>query len=211
MQMNQLPITIQRLFDEIHYEVSILHDHWQIYRQLFAHSRHRIDLLNENASTFFEVIHEVLYDDVQLRISKLMDSSTSSGYENMSLKALLEAVDDQSLHPILELIVKELEDMSSSILYRRKKEIAHHDLQTRMNIGTIPSDSRKNIEDILKLFRDFCNEIEGHYLDSETSFDETLSGEQLVTYVKYGMRYAELLNTGEIDRNDMVRSIWSDA
>lgn len=211
--MSQLPSTIKKLFEEIQNEVLGLHEVWQIYRQLFAHSAQRIDLLNESASTFFYIIQEALNDDVQLRLSKLMDPSEISGHRNMSLKALLEAIDDQSLRPTMELILLELEEITKSIRIRRNKEIVHIDYRTRIKCIPIPGVSRLLVENVLELLRKFCNEFEGFYMNSETGYEviTTDDGDHLVSYLKYGLRYAELLNSREIDRSDVKLSKWFEA
>lgn len=211
--MSQLPDSIDKLFEEIRNEVLTLHVNWKIYRQLFAHTPLRVDLLNESACTFFYVTQELLYNDVQLRLSKLTDPSKTGGFRNLSLPALLESVEDKSFRATLESIIDDLQKKCKPFRNKRNKEIAHLDFDTVMKSVPTPDVSRKMIEDALTLLAKFLNEIEGHYMDSETSYDVIISedGESLVNYVKYGMRYAELRKQREVNRNDIRKSKWFDA
>lgn len=211
--MSQLPDSINKLFEEIRNEVLTLHVNWKIYRQLYAHTPLRIDLLNESASTFFYVTQELLYNDVQLRLSKLTDPSTTGRFRNLSLPALLEYVEDKSLCASLESTLNNLQTKCEPFRKRRDKEIVHIDFDTVMKSVPIPDVSRKMVEDALTLLANFLNEIEGHYLDIETSYDVNISedGDSLINYLKYGMRYAELRKLREVARNDIRNSKWFDA
>jgi hypothetical protein len=63
----------------LRHEVVWLHARWDCYSELLGHSDRRIALLNESASSFFFVIEEVLFDEVQVALSWLMSSHGMTG------------------------------------------------------------------------------------------------------------------------------------
>ena len=89
---SQYPSQIYTLWTTLDKEVTWLHGRWIIYRQLFGTSKERVELLNESAGTFFNVLQDVLLHDVQLSLSKLGDPADTGSRENMTLEALHEDV-----------------------------------------------------------------------------------------------------------------------
>jgi len=85
---SKVPSAIAPVYDELRSEITWLHGRWLTYRELFAESPRRIELLNEVAGTFFYIIQEVLLDEVQVCLSKLTDPATSGKHENLSLEQL---------------------------------------------------------------------------------------------------------------------------
>ena len=65
-----------------------MHGRWICYRQLFASSPKRIEVLNECASVFFFIIQDVLFDEIQVSLSKLTDPVKTGKHENLSLENL---------------------------------------------------------------------------------------------------------------------------
>src|SRR6185295_6641359 len=95
-----IPADILTVYDELRSEVTWLHGRWICYRQLYAVSPKRTELLNESAGTFFYILQDVLFDEVQIALSKLTDPSRTGKFENLSLEQLqlrLEAHADTAL------------------------------------------------------------------------------------------------------------------
>jgi hypothetical protein len=82
------PEQFAAIFDQLSTEVTWLHARWKLYRQLFAESPSRIDMLNECAAAIFYVIQDVLLGEVQVMLSKLTDPASSGKYDNLSLERL---------------------------------------------------------------------------------------------------------------------------
>lgn len=80
------------MWAEIDRETTWLHGRWMIYRQLYGTSEQRVDLLNECAGTFANVLQNVLLHDVQLSLSKLGDPAGHGARTNLTLEALREAL-----------------------------------------------------------------------------------------------------------------------
>jgi hypothetical protein len=59
-------------------EVVWLHAKWNLYRQLYARSAARVELLNRAAGHFFRVLQNMLVEDIVLHISRLLEKAPSS-------------------------------------------------------------------------------------------------------------------------------------
>ncbi len=219
--MNNIPSNISEVFEKLKIEVTWLHVWWIIYRQLFVHSEKRIDLLNECASTFFYVIQEMLINEVQVSICKLTDSACTGRYENLSFEELQRRVEDQGeiqLSTGLRKLLDELYDKSQDFRTWRNKRLTHLDLNTAMqksNTNALPGISRQMIEDALRLLRNYMNTIEVYYCNRETDYDNFLmsysDGEALVSMLKFGIRYEELLKEHKLAFDDFEQGQWKDA
>src|SRR3990172_6198282 len=86
--MPQMPPTVAEVYNALSTEVTWLHGRWICYRQLFAESERRIEMLNECASTFFFIIQDVLIDVVQVCLSKLTDPAQTGKHDNLSIEQL---------------------------------------------------------------------------------------------------------------------------
>ena len=173
--MAPMPATVDEVFQELNTEITWLHARWIMYRQLFAHSLQRIDLLNECASTFFYTIQDVLLGDVQIALSKLTDPPTTFGHDNLSLEQLqrrVEAHGEAGLQPTLRQILDDLNQKCLPFRTWRNRRLAHLDLTTAMRstLNPLPDISRQMIEEALELVRKYMNTIQTFYLQSETAY-----------------------------------------
>ena len=80
------------LFDTLKHEVIDLHLRWTIYRQLYATSEEKINLLNASGSNVFYLLQFLLLDDCALRLSKLTDPARQGKFVNLSVLKLIETV-----------------------------------------------------------------------------------------------------------------------
>ena len=218
--MSNIPSDVDEVFHELTTEVTWLHARWIMYRQLFAHSPKRIDLLNECASTFCYTIQDVLIGDVQIALSKLTDPARTRTNENLSLEQLQERVEKQgepNLQAALRQILDELKQKCVPFRTWRNKRLAHLDLTTAMKstLNPLLGVSRQMIEDALDLVRKYLNAIQIHYDKSETGYEHFImtasDGEALISMLKYGLRYEQLIQEKKIALNDWEESDWKDA
>lgn len=217
--MTSIPKDIDDVYEELKTEITWLHGRWVVYRQLFAESEKRIDLLNDCASAFFYIIQDVLIGEIQISLSKLTDQARSGKFNNLSLEQLQALVDthgDQTLAAQTRLVLDQLHSKCEPFRVWRNKRLAHLDLTTAMksNADPLPGISRQMIEDALSLVREFMNKIEGHYRDSEVGYEHFImhsDGEALVAMLRSGMRYEELLKEEKISYDDWHHGKWHDA
>ena len=217
--MTSIPTDINEVYEELKAEVTWVHGRWIVYRQLFAVSEKRIDLLNECASAFFYIIQDVLLGEVQVSLSKLTDPPQSRKFKNLSLEQLQERLDahgDKGLANQTRSILNRLHSKCKPFRAWRNKQLAHLDLTTAMKStqNPLPGISRQMIEEALELVREFLNKIEGHYMDSEMGYEHFImqsDGEALVAMLRYGLRYEELLKDGTVSYDDWHHGEWHDA
>jgi hypothetical protein len=218
--MSKIPADIDEIFHELKTEITWLHARWIMYRQLFANSPQRIDLLNECASTFFYTIQDVLIGEVQIAMSKLTDRARTVRHENLSLEQLQERVENHGetgLQPTLRKILDELHQKCQPFRTWRNKRLAHLDLTTVMQsvLNPLPGISRQMIEEALELVRKYMNTIQRHYEEGETAYEHFImtatDGEALISMLKYGLRYEQLLEQQKVSFEDWHESKWKDA
>jgi AbiU2 len=162
----------------------------------------------------------VLIGDVQIALSKLTDPARTGANENLSLEQLQERVEKQgepSLQDVMRQILDELKQKCAPFRTWRNKRLAHLDLTTAMKstANPLPGVSRKMVEEALELVRKYLNAIQIHYEKSETGYEHfimtTSDGEALISMLKYGLRYEQLIQERKITLNDWEESDWKDA
>jgi hypothetical protein len=216
---SKVPSAIAPVYDELRSEITWLHGRWLTYRELFAESPRRIELLNEVAGTFFYIIQEVLLDEVQVCLSKLTDPATSGKHENLSLEQLqakLEGHGDSVLATKCRAILDTIHIQCQAFRVRRHKELAHLDLPTALKQlpNPLPGVSRQMIEDALRSVRDFMNAIEMHYNDSEWGYEDFILNDgsfALLATLRAGLRYEELVQDRALPFDDWRKGKWCDA
>jgi hypothetical protein len=214
-----LPEEISVVYKALRSEISWLHGRWICYKQLFAASPKRIDLLNESAGTFFYIIHYILLDEVQVMLSKLTDPARTKKFENLSLYLLQERIDhhaDSVLASECQCLLDRLHEQCEPFRIRRNKQLAHLDLNTALKspLVPLPDISRQMIEEALQTLRKYMNAIEGHYNDSEWDYEAfimTSDGEDLVVTLRDGLRYEELVQKRKVAYDDWRLGKWHDA
>lgn len=216
--MSAVPPRIAEVYTALSTEVTWLHGRWICYRQLFAESENRIEMLNECASTFFFIIQDVLFDEVQVCLSKLTDPARTGKHENLSLEQLqmrLEHHGDANLAASNRITLNSLTLIVTPFREWRNKKLAHFDLLTAMksSLSPLPDVSRQLIEDALSLVRQYLNAIEQHYNNSEIGYENFIMNSDsnaLLATLRYGLRYEELLREQKIPYDDWRKSKWHD-
>jgi hypothetical protein len=219
MLINPLPSPIDEVYSALKSEITWLHGRWICYRQLFAESERRIELLNECAAAFFFIIQDVLLDEVQVSLSKLTAPAKSGKNENLSLEQLqkrLEIHGDSSLAASNREVLNKLQGQCAPFREWRNKQLAHLDLLTSMKAtpNPLPGISQQMIDDSLGTVRDYMNAIEHHYADSEFGYEHFImssDGTALVGLLKSGLRYEELRQEEKVKYDDWQLGKWHDA
>jgi hypothetical protein len=204
--MDTMPEPLKGHWEAIDEEVVWLHGRWIIYRQLFGTSPERVELLNESAATFFFIIQTVLLNDVQLTLSKLADPTMTSGRQNLTLESLVKDIDqlgDATLRREVDGMRADYQDRCRAVRHRRNKQLAHFDLATLIagKNAPLPGPSRQEIEAALGVLRLFMNTLQQKFTHSETAYDQFIlrsDGDQLLSVLKEGLRYEELVDAGSV-------------
>lgn len=186
----------REVFAALKTEIIDLHLRWIIYRQLFAASPEKIDLLNKSGSNVFFLLQHLLLDDCALRLSKLTDPAEQGKFANLSVLQLLECIagaDKEFPRDKVEALIGELTGRSEKFRKLRNKRIAHADLHHALKVAEepLPGISREDVEQALKVLRQVMNAIELHYDNSQTLYEETIvahdaDGNQLLKVLEKG-------------------------
>jgi hypothetical protein len=165
--------TLGRLYHELYNEVTWVHAKWLQYRELYAKSEKRIELLNQTAALFFRIVQDALWENVLLHIARLTDPPVQGEFKNLTLQCLPDAVGDQVLAGDLRNLVEAGLNRSQFAREWRNKRLAHNDLSLAVDAkaARLPGVSRQNVEDALASFRQIMNRMYGAFFQSEVAFE----------------------------------------
>jgi len=190
---------------------------WNQYRQLYARSPKRIELLNQTAGHLFGLIQEILLEDVVLHLARLSERGQTAGRENLSLRRLPALVLDKQLALEIEALVKAALTSCEFTRDWRNRHLAHRDLDLALatSADPLPGVSRADIEEALKSIRAVLNRLSMHYMDSETAYQLVIThgreADSLVYYLLLGLRTQEKrlerLERGEFLPEDIERHV----
>lgn len=206
----RLPVEIRDLWSGLDKQVTWLHGRWIIYRQLYGTSPERVEVLNQSAGTFFNVLQDVLLHDVQLSLSKLGDPAGTGLRTNMTLEALHQALVSAGQPVAADKMRGPLDIFNtecSKVRHRRDKWIAHFDLSTMLSEHVNPrvGPSREEIELALSSLRDTMNSVSVHFTETTIAYEHFSmhsDGEGLLYALRKGVRYKELVTSEVIPRDD---------
>ena len=209
-QSTRMPPPVAEVFASLNDLVTETHFRWLTYRELFAISQARVDLLNECAGHFFVVIHEILLTDVQLDLCKLTERARMRKQENLSLAQLqdrLDAYGEPSLAQRCRPLLEQSQAYAANFRVRRNKKLAHFDLATALRTAAtpMPGVTRKSIEDTLQAVRSYMNAIESHYDDRETGYEHAMihqGASALIARLQDSRRYDEHVRSGRLPIDD---------
>ena len=186
-----------RLYYDLRNQLAWLHIKWGEYRELFAHSEERIELLNKTAPAFFSFLERTLFEDVLLHISRLSDPPSTKGDSNLTLHALLRLTRDQALKLELEGLLRDVDAKARFARDRRNRALAHKSLLTYRGEHPQPlaHASRQTVEEALAAMGAVLNHLEQRFLNAREAYEwaiEPLGGvANLVMFLEFGQRAHE--------------------
>jgi hypothetical protein len=178
----------------LYHRVAWLHVRWALYRQLFAKTDPRIELLNDTAALFFSVVQQALFDDVVLNLARLTDRPRTRDKDNLTLQRIADHVRDPELHSEVSHLAQAAVDACSGIRDRRNRQLAHDDLVLALATSTDPvrGISRADIESALSAVREMLNALQLHYCQSTVGYEYAVTGpgdgDALVHYLYRGLK-----------------------
>jgi len=121
-----------------------------------------------------------MLQDVQLSLSKLGDPAGSGSRTNMTLDALIRALETLKETEVVakaKPLVGAYDAACEKLRDRRNKSIAHFDLQTILasKVTPLTGPSREEIEAALHALREAMNCIELHYIESQTAYEHFIT------------------------------------
>jgi hypothetical protein len=186
------PAEIAELYRPLWEDVAGLYLKWRIYRKVFATAQADLDVLNETAGVFFSLAHNMWIREVVRVLGCLTDPSETGGKKNLSLAALVNAVNQVKGPTDLRLKADDVISSYKPFKDHRNRNISHHDLDTRKGVAVVPlpSISRIDIERALRSIADLMNAIEDIFGVARTDFDKETAdradGDSLFAYLRAG-------------------------
>ncbi len=164
------------LFDALWQQLNFAKMKWREYVTLFGTNETRIALLNAAAPRFFGRLDSILWEDILLHIARLTDIPKTFGRpdrSNLSIRALPPLINDPSLRDRLTQHVGYAVDAAEFARDWRNRHIAHRDLQRALDRHAEPLAfaSRASVNTAFEQMQSVMNEVQVHYLDSETHYD----------------------------------------
>ena len=118
-----------------------MHIKWGQYRQLFAQSQRRVDLINQAAGHFFRILQDALFEDIILHLARLTDPAQSGhkhkSQDNLSLWRLQMLVPETLSVEVADLVQEALAACSAPRVWRNKR-LAHRDLTVALATADDP-------------------------------------------------------------------------
>ena len=211
---DRIPEAVREIFDSLRSDVVWLHGRWVIYRQLYGQKSERVDLLNESAGTFFNLLQQILLNDTVLGLSQLTDLPESFGHENLVFEQLLKKLDHCTYPDLAKKLRTHLDEtnvLCEPFRNIRNRRVAHTDLKLALKVDEdpLPGISREMVERALKSIRQFMNDFESYFCNSTMLYEHCVmdaDGESLIWQLKRAADYRDGIKDGTISRNRILES-----
>jgi hypothetical protein len=213
--VGRMGLELSELFDAISNELTTVHFRWKQYRILFAEKPSRIDLLNESAPFFFQIIQNALMEDTLLGIARLVGPAKSAGKSNLSLERLTKLIRNPKfaeLQKEAENLVETAKNLGEFAIEWRHRRIAHQDLDLVLGKSPtpLPDVTRDRIEKVLSALGEVLNRIAVGYGGSPTAYSWVVApddAKELLYVIRDGLLHRresqERLQRGEPSDADL--------
>jgi hypothetical protein len=183
------------LFYRLRNEHIWLHRMWNEYVLLFASRQERIDLLNESAGAFFQIVEECLWQQTLLQITRITDREKSAGKENLTVQSLPSLVPTTIGNEVMNMLKRCLERCEFARDWRNR-HIAHCDLSLALSLQAVPleSVSQQKVGEALGSISMLLNTVERYYRHSEVKYElacPLLNAESLLEVLRDGLEFQD--------------------
>lgn len=135
---------------------------WCVLMHLFS-SEDNLKLLNETASSFFQLVQELLISDIVMGISRLMDPPTTggknSGKDNLSMKGFSTRIADPNTKTAYDSIIDGIASQLRDLSTWRHKKLAHNDLKKARRLVQLPDLYIDNLDHLISLLFSAFNKV----------------------------------------------------
>ncbi|CAD73576.1 hypothetical protein [Rhodopirellula baltica] len=91
---------------------------WQTYKQLFAESSKRRNLLHAEAGDFFRLVDDVLLDAILLGMARLHDEAQKGKSRNLSLQYIIELIPNPAHAQLISWFIRSRNGESTAQTHR---------------------------------------------------------------------------------------------
>jgi hypothetical protein len=194
------------LFAALSQELVFIRVRWNQYRILFCNDPASIGPLNLTASSFFNMVQDLIFEDTVLAIARLVGKDTSCGYDVLSIESLTRLVNENRRGEMASR-VKDAQDAAAFTMEWRHRRIAHRDLGLalkRTNAMPLPEITRAQVEDALSTLDEVLNFVQEHYNGARTVYSSAhFSGDasDLLYIIRSGLdREREQLHPTSVEK-----------
>jgi hypothetical protein len=200
------------LFHAISNELTTINWRWNQYRILFGEKPSRLDLLNESAPFFFQVVQNALMEDTLLGIARLVGPIKSVGRSNVSIGHLPPLISDHKQKNETEHLVENAKSLGKFAVDWRHRYIAHQDLELALGRSATPlaEVTRERIEKALSALSKVLNYVAVAFGSSETAYSAGVAlgdAQELLYVIRDGLTHRsaseERLRRGEPNSDDL--------
>jgi hypothetical protein len=160
------------------HDVTTLHLNWAEFRELFATTPRRIDLMNETAPAFFGRLSDVLWNDVLLHLSRLTDKPSGRGKQRLTVLQYTPLVARLPIRVAMHAALDNVESATRFARDWRDRRIAHRDFKHAQDPAVQPLEpaSRAKIEMALEAVRELMQIPEDHFRNAKVSYEHVIRG-----------------------------------
>jgi hypothetical protein len=153
-------------FHELYGEVAWIRDKWREFRELYGTSPERVEILNDAASRFFGMVHDALWEDALLHLSRLTDPARMGKRENLTLCRLPGLIAEPALRADVDSLVAVAVEKCSFARDWRNRHIAHRDQPLSLDPDALQlaHASRLSVQEALDAITAVILRIHEHYL-----------------------------------------------
>lgn len=179
----------------------LLNARWNDYKMLYCTDDETVQLLEDTASFFFQMVREVLRDDIILTLCRITDpaASTVQGAKrgNLTIQYLISIIPpaDGTVKQRLSNLPATIKGHCGKMRVHRNRRVAHADLETKLkrSNGLLPGIGIAYVDAALKSIADLLNAVELYYDDNERPYHNgTYSSEGASALIDFIRRANEL-------------------
>ena len=184
-------------FTDLKEDMTVLSLHLNVFRTLYAEDPANVELLNTIASGTFWVLQNALHDSIVLRVARLTDPPKMGGRDNLTLRALIEAVENDGDTLLAERLRKKYADVETQtgpVIKLRHKVTAHTDRPTRRGAAPVPTVRIEELNQAVKSIGAFLNVFDHAVNGSQAAYPLAImdgEGEVLLRRLREAVAYRE--------------------
>lgn len=164
-----------KLFRAVSSELVWTHWSWQQDRTLFGMKPSRIDLMNEAAPLFFQIVHRLLFEDTLLAIARLIGPPGSGRKSNLTIQRFPVLLVDPSVRGEVCPLIEKAKASGEFAVQWRNRRLAHRDLELSLGASPqpLPPATRQLVDESLSALRDVLNQIEVRFCRAHTLYADS--------------------------------------
>lgn len=201
-----------KIYEKLDQQIRLLHLRWYWLRSLFA-SELRLELLNNSEPSFFRIVQDLLFENIELMIFKITEQSGKGKNQRLCVETLLNQIKpiDVYLWRELEIIKNKISHLTKGIVVRRHNANAHLNLEFFVNekLHELPNSTVDEYDSILINLREFMHKISGRFNYYAFHYEALKKPSGLdALFMKFikSNRYNELVKSKVIDSDDKENS-----